>query len=203
MHEILKEEKNHTFWCASDSLMVLRINIKQRLNLRNWNQVIAYSNIRTINKFVVAIPMSLFIKAKPGWCRVHIEKNTGKNFTINTWWKCIFKNCWWLTKNDKTYNTQVFVSSEDHLHMFPFQSLPLFLVINPTKEHPVKALKQEFQSLVLKPNHVWINWQTIWAIKEACSLEWPKGSICQAILGRPHSPKVSFKKLFDTIAKFV
>lgn len=30
---------------------------------------------------------------------------------------------------------------------------------------------------------------------DACSLEWPNGSICQPIRGRPHSPKVSFKNL--------
>jgi len=36
---------------------------------------------------------------------------------------------------------------------------------------------------------------TIWAKRLACSFEWPKVSICQAIFGRPHSPKVSSKNL--------
>ena len=37
----------------------------------------------------------------------------------------------------------------------------------------------------------------IWAKMAACSREWPNGSICHATLGRPHSPKVSFKFLFE------
>ena len=39
------------------------------------------------------------------------------------------------------------------------------------------------------------NFLTIWENIKACSFECPNGSICHEILGRPHSPKVSFKKL--------
>ena len=64
---------------------------------------------------------------------------------------------------------------------------------NPTQFYRINHLHSQGENFSIS---------TIRAIRLACSFEWPKVSICQPTLGRPHSPNVSLKKLDNSFLIF-
>ncbi len=107
--------------------------------------------------------------------------------------------------------TRAVASSPNHLHFLIGFPMSPINPVDPAEEETVETLhrfdksiyntritRRELYNQIFSSSKDRIS-ITIEAKMDACSLEWPNGSICQPILGRPHSPNVSFKNLRESV----